>query len=229
MTARAEPRGKDRFVPFLIALSLFFLLYPVMVELEHVRVFRLAFAAIMVFAVYTISGRKHHTLIAALLGGPAMLGQLAAHVVPNRWSLLIGTAFGLAFLVYVTGVILREVLRPGRVTTGKVAGAISVYLLIGLVWALLYGIVAIAYAPEAAFRGPEIPVDSGLGPAVEFTFIYYSFVTLTTLGYGEITPARPIAEGLAWLEAAVGQLYIAVLIARLVALHILDGQSRSPD
>jgi Ion channel. len=93
----------------------------------------------------------------------------------------------------------------------RVQGAVAVYLLFGLIWAFAYDFV-ILHAPQA-FHADELTVQHGpLTP----TLIYFSFTTLTTVGYGDITPIHPIARSLAMLEAFVGQLFPAILIARLV-------------
>ncbi len=220
----AGKRGSQgRHLPFLISLVVLFLLYPVMVELDKVRLFRLGFALVLVSAVYTLGGTRWHLVTALVLGAPAMLAQLVIYLSPGRLTLAVGTLFGLAFLGYTTIVILRSVLRPGRVTGDKIAGAISVYLLLGLLWALLYGV--IAAAQPGSFRAPEeLRLGEGLGTGAEYAFIYYSFVTLTTLGYGEISPALPLSRSFAWMEAVTGQLFLAILIARLVGLHIAHRQ-----
>jgi hypothetical protein len=114
-------------------------------------------------------------------------------------------------------VILRSVLEAGPVTGDRIAGAVVVYLLLGLVWMLIYALIAILH-PDG-FRLPGDLVDQ-LGEGGEFTFLFFSFVTLTTLGYGDITPLTPAGQTAAWLEAATGQLYLTILVARLVALHI---------
>jgi hypothetical protein len=116
-----------------------------------------------------------------------------------------------AFLAYSTLVILGFVLSAGPVSRGKLFGAVAVYLLMGITWATLY--VFLEHVSPGSF---SLGIDS---QAVMGPFIYYSFVTLTTLGYGEITPVTDAARSLALLEAVAGVLYIAILVARLVGLY----------
>lgn len=118
-----------------------------------------------------------------------------------------------AFMAFATVHILRDVLRAGSVTWDKISGAICAYLLIGVTWGLAYAWIALH--DPTAFTTAAGPVDVLREPAM----VYYSFVTLTTLGYGDITPVSHAARTLAWLEAAAGQIYLVVLVARLVALH----------
>lgn len=108
--------------------------------------------------------------------------------------------------------ILKDVSRSQKVTIDTIRGSVCVYLLIGFVWALLYGIVA-SINPNA-FK-PSIIVEEGFGKVV-----YFSFTTLTTLGYGDILPIDPLAKMLTNLEAIIGQLYPSVLIAILVSDYI---------
>jgi hypothetical protein len=106
-------------------------------------------------------------------------------------------------------VVLAKVLRPGTITSQRIQGAVAVYLLFGLIWANAYEWIE-SMDPDA-FTGAGTTGAS---------WTYYSFVTLTTMGYGDITPKHPLARSLATAEALTGQLYIAILISRLVALEV---------
>jgi hypothetical protein len=114
-------------------------------------------------------------------------------------------------------VTLNLVLRRGPVTRRRIEGAVAVYLLVGLIWGQAYALVA--HARPGAFAGAV----SGEGLQA---WIYYSFVTLTTIGYGDITPLHPAARSLAMLEALIGQLYPAILLARLVSLELHSRQGQ---
>jgi len=165
---------------------------------------------ILITGVYAVSNRRRQVVIAALLAVPAFgLGWLGV-VTGNP---VIGTAesiFTLLFYAFTALIGLSRVLGERRITTDTIYGAVSVYLLMGLTWATAYGLIEsispgsfFSSHPDGAFTFP--------------TFIYYSFVTLATLGYGDITPITDQARSLAVLETVSGTIYIAVLIARLVA------------
>jgi hypothetical protein len=209
-----------RFLPLLVSLAVLMPLYPVMLELGHQRLYRLVFQLVLVAGVYSVSGNRRALGAALLLGIPAFGSQVLLYAVPERAMFVLATVLTTGFMVFVTVRILLAVLRKGRVTGDRIAGAISVYLLIGVVWALLYGLVAI-FDP-GAFRTPEGLGSVERGVDGEYAFLYFSFVTLTTLGYGEISASAPFSQMLAWTEAVVGQLYLAILIARLVGLHIAE-------
>ena len=125
----------------------------------------------------------------------------------------------LSFFVLTAWLAAQRVLFTGSIDLNKVIGAVCIFLLLGIIWAMLYLLVA-GLAP-ASFNG--------LGSATwqdNFPHLaYFSFVSLTTLGYGDITPALPVARFLAYMEAVAGQLYIAIVIASLVGAHISVRQS----
>jgi hypothetical protein len=117
-------------------------------------------------------------------------------------------------------VILYTILDEERVTLDTVFGGICVYLMIGLIWVLAYSIVE--YLQPGSFRVDGGPLTRPLDPG-EFRhaeLMYFSFVTLTTVGYGDILAKSTPARALAAAEAVVGSLYLAVFIARLVGLHM---------
>ncbi|MBM4311722.1 MAG: hypothetical protein FJ119_12360 [Deltaproteobacteria bacterium] len=127
-----------------------------------------------------------------------------AHVI----DALANKAFIIAFIVFLQR-LLRELFRSGRVNADCIKGGICIYFLLGILWALLYRSLfhldkhAFAYAADIA---PNL--------------FYFSFMTLTTVGYGEIVPVSTVAQMLASLEAVTGQIFLAVYIARLLGMHI---------
>src|SRR4029453_733173 len=123
-------------------------------------------------------------------------------------------AIAVLFLLLSVRLGLQVVLARGRVTTNHLLGAMSVYLLLGVTWALVFRILH-RVAPGSF---------DGLSTGSPSEFLYFSFVTLATLGYGDITPVNPIARTAVYLEAVVGQLYVAVLIASLVSRQVTGPQ-----
>ena len=117
------------------------------------------------------------------------------------------------FYAWATWLAARQVLFTGPIDANKIVGAICIYLLIGLVWTLSY--LFIAQAIPGAFNGLQQAVwyDNFADMA------YYSFVTLTTLGYGDISPVIPVARFLVYMEAIVGVFYMAILVASLIGIR----------
>jgi voltage-gated potassium channel Kch len=120
----------------------------------------------------------------------------------------------LAYLLATTWLAMRQVLLSGPIDRNKIVGAICIFLLLGLIWATLYVMLA-HFVPDAY---------KGLAPAPWYEIfpelVYFSFVTLTTLGYGDISPAAPLGRFLVLAEAVVGQFYIAILVASLVGMRL---------
>jgi hypothetical protein len=113
-------------------------------------------------------------------------------------------------------VVLWQVYREGPVTSHRVRGAIAAYLLLAILFA--YSYTFIAFIAPGSFQLPAWV--TGTGPERGEAFFYLSIVTLTTVGFGDITPIHPVARSLVMLEALIGQLYPAILIARLVTLEL---------
>ena len=206
-----------RYSTLLWSLVILIILHPVMAKLGWTRYWSLFFTAELLLAVYSVSEGTRSLKIAALLVTPAVLGELSFFLFETKethWFSVVSVGAFLAYVIYV--VYQQSVFAKGRMTTDRVAGAIAVYLLLGLLWALAYGV--IAAADPDAFKGLTAFTLQESG--VQQDFVYFSFVTLTTLGYGDMSPVAPFAKTLAWFEAVFGQLFLAVTIARLVSLEI---------
>lgn len=189
---------------------------------------------VMLAAVYAASHRRHHIWIASILGATALLidglwfagaGELGA-------MLAAGALLWALFLGYVSVVILRDVLTARRVSVDIIRGALCGYLMLGLTCGAIYSMFETLQPGSFAASAPHPSFASFnlTRPAHAYlTFMYYSFVTLTTIGYGDITPVSAAARGLSVLEAIIGQFYIAVLVARLVSLQIIHSATDKHD
>lgn len=215
------PRVQKGLVFLLVSLASLFVLYPVLLETGHSRLLRVAFMGVLIAAVSALSERRRQMHIALVLAVPSAITQALSLASPNRYDLhLVTLTLALMFIGYVIAVVCRRVFVRGEVTGEKIAGAVCVYLLIGLAWSMLYALISLLQ--PGAFSLP-ISIES------EYDFIYYSFVTLTTLGYGDITPSSSFARMASWMEAVIGQLFVAIMLARLVALQIAESPSGSFD
>jgi hypothetical protein len=173
--------------------------------------FDAVFSLILIAGVATVSGRKWATALAA---------GLALLTLAIRWSRLgvqadtlavLDPALTVLTLLTLSALVLYQVLRSGRITFHRIQGSVAAYLLLGLAWASAYDFVL--QLRPGAFRFPDASDP-------QLTLLYFSFVTLTTVGYGDVTPVLPAARSLAVAEALVGQLFPAILIARLVSMEI---------
>jgi hypothetical protein len=158
-----------------------------------------------------VADRPRAVLIVSVITVAALLVRWASWLFPTADLAVWREISTLVTLVALCCVVLALVLRRGPITTRRIEGAIAVYLLLGFSWAQAYELVALWH--PGAFTGA---VD-GKG-SLQWT--YYSFVTLTTMGYGDIMPVHPLARAGAVLEALTGQLYLTILLARLVSLEL---------
>src|SRR5271157_53362 len=147
------------------------------------------------------------TLVAILLKwGMWFVAPHALGVWPDVLSLL--------STVLVIFILLRQVFAVGPVTASRIQGAIAVYLAFGIAWAHAFHITAVLNPGSFSTTTHELTNVTD--------WVYFSFVTLTTVGYGDIVPVKPIARSLATGEAITGQLYLAVLLAHLVSVRVSD-------
>jgi hypothetical protein len=172
----------------------------------------LAFSALLIAGAFTVAESRWVRVGVAALAAAALLVRWVAVAVPSDGLVIGREASTLVMLLLFAMVVAARVYRSGPVTHHRIQGAVAVYLLLGLLWANAYELLYLAR--PAAFSGAV-----GNAPDSQ-TWIYYSFVTLTTMGYGEITPVHPIARSLAIAEAVTGQLYLAITLARLVSLYV---------
>jgi ion channel len=186
------------------------------------------------------SGLVLPLLLTALVLTPALLAAVlvASHNGPAKAAVLVAIALIVAGIVvglhrpsvlvtylHLIGalimgsaliwVVARAVFAPGRVTYHRIVGTLLLYLMIGATFAGLYGTLGLL-VPHP-FRGMPPRED---GPAVVAHVLYFSFATLTSVGYGDVIPMHPLTRGLSNLEAVIGQLFPATLIARMVTLNL---------
>jgi len=169
--------------------------------------------AVLLSAVIVVGAGRRTRLIAILLAIPSVLGRWVDHFYPSFPDpiYLVG---GLLFVAFVVVQMLRFTLRAPRVNVEVLCAAIANFLMLGLIWIFAYQLVALL--DPSSFSFSSNPGAKAMDGATAF---YFSFVTLSTVGYGDITPVSSVARMLAILEAIVGMFYMTVLVARLVALY----------
>ena len=179
---------------------------------------------VLVAAVHAVSERPRVTVIFTAVAIVVFSGRLASLFGDRlRYQDTISAgsfAVGALFLAMTLVMVFRAVLRAPHVTGDSVMGAVAVYLLIGFMWANLYAFVE--FSEPGSFNFPAYARADNRPLIPEHTFGYYSFVTLTTLGFGDVTPITLRARTLSWLEAVVGVSYMATVIAFLVSQVVAD-------
>jgi hypothetical protein len=179
------------------------------------RYFGLIFGCVLIPAAFMLAAN----LVAA---GSIILIVIASEMEFRQSTVADAYLDAIAWLIAgitLSAVVARAVFGPGKVTFHRIVGGVLLYLTIGLTFVALFGLVALNVSE--AFKGLETQHGNF---AIAGNLIYFSFVTLTTIGYGDIVPLHPYARGLANLEAVIGQLYPATLLARLVTLELTGGK-----
>jgi len=213
--ARAHPRFSSRH--FLAALATLFVTSPFIDEVHNRRpvVAAAIITIVLLSAGLAVGDRRRTRIWAILLGGLAIAGTWLNHLfpdlVPREWSL----APALLFVIFVALRLLRFVLEARRVDAEVLSAAVATYLMLALLWSFAYVLVARANPGAFAFT-----VGPASGHSMQgFTGLYYSLITLSTVGYGDIVPISPVARLLSAMEAVAGMFFVTLLIARLVAVY----------
>ena len=184
---------------------------------------RLLFSLIIIAGVVTTFKQRWLHGFAIVLAVVILALTWVEEIRPGVTLTILNAGLSLNYLGFLLAAVGVQVFGEGPVTGHRIRGAIVVYLLLGGIWALLYQVLALTI-PQA-FRLPEGLV--GDSDALQRLLTYFSFITLTTTGYGDITPVYPVARLLTMFEALVGQLYPAITLARLVSLAVMHQKAKS--
>ncbi len=204
---------RRKFLVLLTSLILLLALYPYVGPEDGGEIFFKVLTSIVLIAgVHAVGDSRRALVVAGLFASAALLSGWLYVVTGIPTLNTAENAISLVFYAYTTIIILSVVLRSRTITTDTIYGAVSVYLLIGLTFANGYTFIETVY--PGSFYASTVH-DPGGSLAFQ-DLLYYSFVTMTTLGYGDITPVTDQARSLAMLEAVSGVLYVAVLISRLI-------------
>jgi voltage-gated potassium channel len=215
-------RDRWRFALVLIAAILLAVAQPLMSELfDDEGCFDVFFSLLIVAVLLLVFKEKGHRRVAFSLGLIAFLGIWVGYGIggPAGRMLLVGSQLLAAcFFAFALYGILRAILAK-QASGDAIFGAVCGYLLLGIIWSLVCSAVETAspgsFAIQASGGADVVPsrLDRGV-------LSYYSFITLATVGYGDVTPTTPLARTLAWIEAITGQFYLAVLVAGLVGFKV---------
>ncbi len=177
----------------------------------------LLFSFILIFGVMTVWERRGVRVFTISCGAASLILHWIRYLIPTPTTGVLASLVALLFCVLLASLTLASAFRKGEITLHRVMGAVTAYLFLGMAWALLYELIELNC--PGAFQLPAHST-SGDGSSLRANLLYFSFATLTTLGYGDILAVLPLARMLAVLEALTGQLFPAVLIARLVSMEI---------
>jgi voltage-gated potassium channel len=181
-------------------------------------------ALLLLAVILSLCVERRQRLFAFAFGFPTVLLSVCGSTLPLEVSeplLFLGHICQICFFFGAAALIVRSLFNESQLSLDSVLGAVCGYLFLGLGWAVAYLMIdrfrpgSFAVSPSPAPRGDA----NQLAPSV---LTYYSFVTLTTMGYGDITPIKPAARALAWMEAIAGQFYLAVIVAGIVSMIVAN-------
>ena len=215
-------RGSIRYRMFNFMMSIIILLILSAILEGHkygYLVINIASTIVFILGIYAAGRNKRNVIILIILGLPWFLSEWIFTKSPE-------TIFAsVLFFLFITGTITDHILHFEKVSTDTLYEAVCVFLLLGLLWTSIYGFLE--------YVSPGIIFVNNNTEAVNFLttneIIYYSYATLTTLGYGDITALTSEGRIISVLEAIVGQLFIAFLVARLVAIYTANALRRKSD
>jgi hypothetical protein len=209
------PRGSQKIGRYgFLLLSLFFIIAvrPFLEDLSGAALFAdILVTCALVSGVYALSDNRLAWRFASLLTSIIILLKIVRLFNENTYLYTSQVVLWLVFFSFILVVILRHLFTTSEITPDIIIGSACAYVLFGFVWAYIYFLLEL-HDPNS-FKSPDHGNHDSL-----WDFIYYSFVTLTTLGYGDMLAATNQARGLSVLEAIVGQLYLAIMVARLVGM-----------
>jgi voltage-gated potassium channel len=181
---------------------------------------------VLLSALFAFRSARTYFVIALILIVPSIGSRVALQFGPNPTLEMVGAVSSCMFLAVTVVALVSRLFSVRSVTLDTISAAICAYLLMGVAWAYAFAVVAMRHpgAFSAALL-PRNPGDTAPLFASLHSFIYYSFVCLTTTGFGDISPISDSARILSVTEAIFGQLYMAILIARLVSLEVAQSMT----
>jgi voltage-gated potassium channel len=205
---------QDRYGFLLACLFFFIAVIPAIENFFGLRILTaILFSLISISAIHAITGKKNIFIISAVLFIPLIICIWWNYIFQNIYSQSAYCLFNIIFLVYITYHIFISTFRAKIINRNVIHGAIVVYLLIGFTWSFIYSLIECLRPGSFTHMGEHLLF--GHRP-----FTYFSFVTLTTLGFGDITPTTPLAQSVVILEAIIGQIYLIIQVSWLVGLYV---------
>lgn len=214
----ALPAGIFRFsaVKLLITLSLLFFSEPFVQTLPHGNLIEaMLLTLVMVFAVLAVGGRRRTLFMALVLVAPALVGKWINHLFPELMPPAVFLTCTVFFFGFIVAQLLRFIVQATRVDANVLCAGVAGFLLVGLLWVPIYMLV-----DQTSLAAFAVETTNGVSTSLNgFDAFYLSFITICTVGFGDVRPVSQVARMLAVLEAITGMFYMALLIARLVAIY----------
>ena len=224
----ARRNWPGRYTILLLSILLMIVIQPIFAGHQRLQsLATLSMSVVLLAALYTLNLSRAYFTVGALLMVPALTVRWVLQFHHSQNLEVFAAVTASAFILITVTALVRELFSIRRVSLDSISAAICAYLLLGVGWGFIFAVIemkhpgsftADLFIPNA---GPGSPIVRAL-----HNFIYYSFVCLTTTGYGDIAPKSDIARVMSVLESITGQMYLAILIARLVSLEVAQSMMR---
>jgi hypothetical protein len=208
---------QHNFIYLLAGLLFLLLVSPLIRDLtgtSFLHISELAYIVFIIIGIWSLQGSRHWFFLGIILAALGVSGNILALANGGIFFIYLSLCSYIIFLLLTIGLAIQQAINTRTVDANNIIGAICIYLLLGVMWSFFYVLVNILI--PASFN---VSISGSPFEQVQ-DFMYFSFVTLTTLGYGDIAPIRETARALSIIEAILGQFYIAILVAGLVASFI---------
>lgn len=213
MSLHQQLKNKYSFIILLFSL-IGLLLLPSYWQGQHQQVVTAVVLIVIMLSFLSLVARKRvEIILGSMLSLPVLYLNLHNLFASEIQESVLIYFLNILFYLFIVFELLRHIVSQKFIDFNLIAAAIIVYLIIGLLWAFIYLILE-TKTPGAILGEQNIEVENALS-----TLLYFSYVTMTTLGYGDISPHTELAGKWVVLEAIIGQFYIAILVARLVSLY----------
>lgn len=216
--------SNHRFAVFLFLLLSLIIIPPYFKDLETVEFFwEGMLTAVLVWALWTVTSNRRAMLLAIVLLVPTVVStwlQDIAHM--NRQIAYIDNFTNIIYFGLISAYLAIFIAKSRRVNSEVLFASMCLYISLAVLWAGIFTNLELFYNPAFSFYGGTAQEADIRHDELFKYMVYYSFVTLSTLGYGEIIPVNRVAQNWAAVEAMVGQFFIAIVIARLVSLYTLE-------
>ena len=210
---------KRRFFILFVSLLALILVTPLVQGFVGIHIlWNIFLTGILLSGVHAVSEKKRNVYLSSLLALPMLVSVWSEYFVKNNYVVIVGTLCGVVFFAYMIVNILLFIYKQDEVTIDLIVGAAVVYLLMAIMWTFIYKVVETVHPGSFTISATDIQE--------RLRFTYFSLVTITTLGYGDIVPTTGLASSLATLEALVGQLFLVTTVAWLVGVRVSQSTKR---
>ncbi|NGX39430.1 MAG: hypothetical protein KR126chlam1_00759 [Chlamydiae bacterium] len=211
------------FKQLLIFLLLLFVFRPYNIGIDYIAIWHLFFTGVLLAAIFNCHHSRGVQIIALILGLPTFIVNWWSLFRPTELLFVLGFSLSLLFLVFAIFSLMSKVLL-GKVTADILRGTICVYFMIGFAFALLFTLME--FLEPGSFNGLTERISLFPHGHYHSEMVYFSFITLLAIGYGDITPAGDLGQMFAVLEGIIGHFYLAIIVARIVAAYAMGSLSQ---